>query len=125
MALLAAGAFVAPTQAGGYTNFSVCVYFRYQEVHSIPGNLAAFSNQWAEVEKQLKVDKVYLETTRDSQLAGDAEVETLKKFFQDRGIKTSGGMGLTVLERNRFQSYDYSAQADRDRIRQRLLRSRL
>ena len=116
LALLAA-AFVAPARAGGYTNLSVCVYFRYQEVHSIPGNLAAFSNQWADVEKQLKVDKVYLETTRDSQLAGDAEVETMKKFFQDRGIKTSGGMGLTVLERNRFQSYDYSSQADRDRIK--------
>ena len=117
LALLAVGSLATPVQAGGYTNLSVCVYFRYQEVHSIPGNLAAFSNQWADVEKQLKVDKVYLETTRDSQLAGDAEVETMKKFFQDRGIKTSGGMGLTVLERNRFQSYDYSSEADREKIK--------
>ena len=117
LALLAAVACVAPARAGGYTNFSVCVYFRYQEVHSIPGNLAPFSNQWANVEKQLKVDKVYLETTRDSQLASDSEVETMKKFFQDRGIKASGGLGLTVLERNRFQSYDYSSPADREKVK--------
>ena len=48
-----------------------CVYFRYQEVHSIPGDLARFSNQWVNVEKQLKVDKVYLETTRNAQLASE------------------------------------------------------
>ena len=69
-ALLAAAGFrFAGARAGSYTNFSVCVYFRYQEVSSIPGNLTQFSNQWANVEKQVKVDKVYLETTRNSQLA--------------------------------------------------------
>ena len=115
--LLAAAASVSPARAGGYTNFSVCVYFRYQEVHSIPANLNQFSNQWVNLEKQVKVDKVYLETTRDSQLASAAEVETLKNFFRDRGIKVSGGLGLTVLERNRYQSYDYSSQADRDKIK--------
>ena len=83
-ALLAAAAFVSPARAqGSYSNFSVCVYFRYQEVHSIPGNLAQFSNQWANVEKQVKVAKVYLETTRNNQLATADDVETMKKFFAD------------------------------------------
>lgn len=113
LALLAA----APAHAGGYTNLSVCVYFRYQEVSSIPGNLARFSNQWANVEKQLKVDKVYLETTRNAQLATADEVEMMKKFFRDRGIKTSGGMGLTVQENNGFQSYDYNSPADRAKVK--------
>jgi len=117
LALLAAVASVAPARAGGYTNLSVCVYFRYQEVHSIPGDLARFSNQWAKLEKQVKVDKVYLETTRNAELATASDVETLKKFFNDRGIKTSGGLGLTVQEGNGFQSYDYSAPADRDKIK--------
>ena len=53
---------VAAAQAGGYSNLSIAVYIRYQEVHAIPNNLAHFSNQWANVEKQVKVDKVYLET---------------------------------------------------------------
>ena len=59
---------VASAAAGGYTNLSVAVYFRYQEVHSIPNDLNRFSNQWANVEKQLKVAKVYLETTRNAEL---------------------------------------------------------
>jgi len=116
MVLLAAACF-SPARAGGYSNLSVCVYFRYQEVHSIPGDLARFSNQWANVEKQVKVDKVYLETTRNAQLASDAEVETLKKFFSDRGIKASGGMGLTAQENDGFRSYDYNAPAERERIK--------
>src|ERR1039458_4704843 len=57
----------------GYTNLSIAVYFRYQEVHSIPTDLDRFSNQWANVEKQVKVAKVYLETTRNAQLATESD----------------------------------------------------
>ena len=103
--------------APGYTNLSVCVYFRYQEVHSIPGDLARFSKQWDDVEKQLKVDKVFLETTRNGDLASESDVDTMKKFFRERGIKTSGGMGLTAQENNGYQSYDYNSQSDREKIK--------
>ena len=65
-AWLATLALVPVAPASQYTNLSVAVYFRYQEVHAIPNNLAQFSNQWVNVEKQMKVDKVYLETTRNS-----------------------------------------------------------
>jgi hypothetical protein len=118
LALLAAAAFVPPARAASYTNFNVCVYFRYQEVSSIPRNLAQFASQWANVEKQVKVSKVYLETTRNNGLATADEVETLKKFFTDRGIKASGGMGLTTNEGNGFQSFDYSSPAGRARIKE-------
>jgi hypothetical protein len=104
-------------QASGYTNLSIAVYFRYQEVHSIPAHLESFSNQWANVEKQVRVDKVYLETTRNAQLATAADVITMKKFFNDRGIKTSGGLGLTANEPNGFQSYCYSTPADREKVK--------
>ncbi|MGO8835940.1 MAG: hypothetical protein ACLQAH_12845 [Limisphaerales bacterium] len=109
--------FLPAALAGGYTNLSVAVYFRYQEVHSIPDNLDRFSNQWVKVEKQLKVDKVYLETTRNGQVATEADVTTMKKFFADRGIKTSAGMGLTVNEPNGYQSYNYSTPADREKVK--------
>ncbi|MGO9204382.1 MAG: hypothetical protein ACLQM8_28005, partial [Limisphaerales bacterium] len=108
---------VAAAQAGGYTNLSIAVYFRYQEVHSIPAGLDRFSNQWANVEKQVRVDKVYLETTRNAQLATEADVTTMKKFFNDRGIKTSAGLGLTANEPNGFQSYCYSTPADREKVK--------
>jgi hypothetical protein len=108
---------VAAAQAGGYSNLSIAVYIRYQEVHAIPNNLAHFSNQWANVEKQVKVDKVYLETTRNAQLATESDVTTLKRFFSDRGIKTSAGLGLTVNEPNGFQSYCYSTSGDREKVK--------
>ena len=106
-----------PVFGRGYTNLSIAVYFRYQEVHSIPANLERFSNQWASVEKQVRVDKVYLETTRNGQLATESDVTTLKKFFAGRGIKTSAGLGLTVSEPNGFQSYCYSTPADREKVK--------
>jgi hypothetical protein len=111
-------ALVVPgAQASGYTNLSIAVYFRYQEVHSFPANLDRFSNQWANIEKQVKVSKVYLETTRNAQLATESDVTTLKKFFTDRDIKASGGLGLTANEPNGFQSYCYSTPADRDKVK--------
>ena len=103
--------------AASYSNFSVCVYFRYQEVSSIPRNLAQFAGRWADVEKQVKVSKVYLETTRNNQLGTAEQVEALKVFFTGRGIKVSGAMGLTTNEPNGFPSFDYSSQTDRDRVK--------
>ena len=108
---------VVAAQAGGYRHLSIAVYFRYQEVHSIPTSLDRFSNQWANVEKQVRVDKVYLETTRNAQLATESELSTMKKFFGDQGIKTSAGLGLTANEPNGFQSYCYSTPADREKVK--------
>ena len=100
--------FVPAAHARGYTNLSIAVYFRYQEVHSIPANLAQFSNQWANVEKQLMVDKVYLETTRNRQVATESDVTTLKQFFAGRGIRVSAGLGLTV---NYFEEFGNTVSA--------------
>ncbi len=41
----------------------------------------------------------------------------MKKFFGDRGIKTSAGLGLTANEPNGFQSYCYSTTADREKVK--------
>ena len=112
--------FLSPfcNSANAYENLKIAVYFRYQEVHSTPTNLERFASQWANVEKQLNVDKVYLETTRNNQLATESDVTTLKKFFADRGIKVSAGLGLTVNESNGFQSFCYSNPESRDRVKE-------
>jgi len=109
--------FCQSARGADYKNLKVAVYFRYQETQSTPSNMDRFAAQWANIEKQVKVDKVYLETTRNGDLATDAAVTTMKKFFTDRGIKVSGGMGLTVNEGNGFQSYCYTSQADRDKVK--------
>jgi hypothetical protein len=116
-AFAASGGATPAPQGRGYTNLRIAVYFRYQEVQSTPDNLAQFAASWAKVEKQVKVDKVYLETTRNRQLATEAAVTAMKAFFQDRGIKVSAGLGLTVQESAGFQSYCYSTPADRDQVK--------
>jgi hypothetical protein len=116
-AFTASGGETPAARGRGYTNLSIAVYFRYQEVQSTPDNLAQFSASWANVEKQVKVDKVYLETTRNRQLATEAAVTAMKTFFQDRGIKVSAGLGLTVQESAGFQSFCYSTPADRDQVK--------
>lgn len=117
LALVALLMSMATARAGAYTHLSLAVYFRYQEVQSTPDDLTQFSNRWVNLEKQVKIDKVYLETTRNGKLATEAAVATLIKFFQDRGIKASAGLGLTVNEPNGFQSYCYSTPADRDKVK--------
>ena len=101
----------------GYKNLSIAVYFRYQETQSNGNDTTQLATQWANIEKQVHVDKVYLETTRNRELATEEAVTNLKKFFADRGIKTSGALGLTVNEMNGFQTFCYTDPADRETVK--------
>jgi hypothetical protein len=101
----------------GYQNLSIAVYFRYQETQSNGTDTKQLATQWSNIEKQVHVDKVYLETTRNRELATEEAVTNLKKFFADRGIKTSGALGLTVNEMNGFQTFCYTDPADREKVK--------
>ena len=101
----------------GYKNLSIAVYFRYQETQSNGNDTTQLATQWANIEKQVHVDKVYLETTRNRELVTEEAVTNLKKFFADRGIKTSGALGLTVNEMNGFQTFCYTSPADREKVK--------
>lgn len=65
MVLLGVVCGTAAAAGEGYKNLSIAVYFRYQETQSTPNNMNQFATQWANVEAQVHVDKVYLETTRN------------------------------------------------------------
>ena len=64
------------------------------------------------------MDKVYLETHRDTIVADEATIEGARRFFQERGIRTSGGITLTVNERNRFETYCYTKPAHRQKVQE-------
>jgi hypothetical protein len=42
---------------------------------------------WNEISRQLKVDKVYLETHRDLIVVNQDTLNIAKKFFKDRALK--------------------------------------
>ena len=47
-----------------------------------------------QISEQLAVDKVYLETHRDTVLVDDATLEKAKAFFAERGVETAGGQAV-------------------------------
>ena len=105
-------------RAGNYTNFDVAIYIPVGVVQRFenPENL---TNDWNRIRRQLKVDKVYIEVQRNRDLAGDALLEQVKKFFLDRGVRVAGGMALSEGGGGgQFRSFCYTDPADRQFVQQ-------
>ena len=103
--------------ADHYKNFKVAVYSRAYETAKM-GDDKALEPIWDEISQQLKVDKIYLETHRDLLVVDEATLLHAKKFFEDRGIETAGGITLTVDESNNFQTFCYSNPEHRKKIKE-------
>jgi len=100
-----------------YQNFKVSVYCRAYEVKKMNDTTGYLKPIWDEITRQLKVDKVYLETHRDLLIVDQHTLDIAKKFFKDRGIQIAGGITFTINERNRFQTFCYSDPVDRKRAK--------
>lgn len=106
---------VAP--AAQYQNFNVAVYVRAYEVQKMK-DPAWLRDNWAIVERQLKVDTIYLETHRDLIIVDDATLQSAKSFFAAKGIKTAGGIATVRNEANLFEVFCYTQAAQRAKIRE-------
>ena len=104
-------------KAGNYTNFDVAIYIPVGVVKSFE-NPEILTNDWNRINRQLKVDKVYIEAQRNRTLATDEELETVKKFFVDRGVNVAGGMALSDGGFGQFRSFCYADPKDREFIKQ-------
>ncbi|HAH23363.1 MAG TPA: hypothetical protein DCL77_06355 [Prolixibacteraceae bacterium] len=100
-----------------YKNFKVAVYSRAYETVKM-GDNNWIEPIWDEVTRQLKVDKIYLETHRDLLVVDEATLLKAKNFFESRGVKTAGGITLTVNESNNFQTFCYSNPEHRKKIKE-------
>jgi len=107
-----------PAFAGGnYGNFKVSVYARVYEVNRM-ADPDWLESSWRTISRQVKVDKIYLETHRDMVVAEKGTLEKAKKFFEDRNIEVAGGITITVSERNWFQTYCYSNPEHRKKLKE-------
>lgn len=113
--LLAAHAY---TSAQHYRNFRSSIYCRAYEVKLMNDTTNYLKPIWNEITRQMKVDKIYLETHRDLLIVDQATLDIAKKFFRDRGVEVAGGITLTVNERNRFQTFCYSDPEDRKKVKE-------
>jgi hypothetical protein len=75
--------------AGQYKNFRVSVYARAYEVRDM-GDTRKLDSLWGLISRQVKVDKIYLETHRDKILVDAPTIEAAKKFFSRQRCGSRG-----------------------------------
>jgi hypothetical protein len=80
----------------GYKNFNVAIYCPVANLLEIKDNLEKFEEKFKLLEKHLHIDKMYLETYRSNETIDRDSILKIKKFFEDKGIKTSGGITTTA-----------------------------
>jgi hypothetical protein len=113
LAFLGLISFAHAAHAAAYTNFRVAIYVTVHDTKRL-ADPATFARDFARVSSQLAFDKVYIEAYRDRQMATDAELETVKREFQAKGIQTSGGVTLAAGgSGGQFGTFDYENPADR------------
>ena len=71
-----------------YKHFKTAIYIPVGVAHPL-ADPKVFAHQFARAMSQVPFDKVYLEVYRDRQFATDAEIDTIKKEFEARGIELS------------------------------------
>jgi hypothetical protein len=105
--------------AGGnnYKNFDVALYARVYEVQKMK-DPAWLESRWEAVSKHMKVDRIYLETHRDMVVIDQETLDKAKAFFLSKGVKVSGGITVTVNERNMFETYCYSEPEHRKKLKE-------
>jgi len=106
-----------PASAGNYQNFRVAIYARAYEVREMK-DPAWLETRWATITKNLKVDKIYLETHRDGVIPDQETLDRAKAFFKSKGVETAGGIATVVNERNLFETFVYTNPEHRKKLRE-------
>ena len=90
-----------------YQNFTIAIYARVYEVQKM-ADLDWLKSRFDVMQRYIKVDKVYLETHRDTVIAEETTLNQAREFLMSRGVNVSGGITYTTNERNRLQAYCYT-----------------
>jgi hypothetical protein len=76
---------------GGHKNFKTAVYCPARDVDRM-SDLNWLEKNYALLDRYLDIDKVYLETYRGEFTIEKEKILKVKKFFEDHGVKTAGGI---------------------------------
>jgi hypothetical protein len=105
-------------QAGQYQNFTVATYIVASTAQRQLSDPAVLQQQYERAVSQLKFDKVYLEAYRDGLFVDENALVAIKRFFESKGVKVSGGITLAKGgQGGQFGTFDYENAADRDECR--------
>jgi hypothetical protein len=107
----------ALASGNNYKNFDVAIYSRVYETKQMK-DPAWLESHWEAISRNMKVDKIYLETHRDMVVVDQETLDQAKKFFIGKGVKVSGGITATINERNMFETYCYSDPVLRQKLKE-------
>ncbi|MEM2248999.1 MAG: hypothetical protein QXN98_00575 [Candidatus Bathyarchaeia archaeon] len=95
------------TREEGYRSFGVAIYCNVYDVLRM-ADPVWLEKSFNEISRFIKFNKVYIETFRDMILADKEELLRIKAFFEDKGIRASGGICPVMNEREWMQTFCYS-----------------
>ena len=100
-----------------YKNFSAAVYCPVGDLSGID-DFRQFERQFSHIEKNVRVEKVYLETHRGGQIVDREQMLRVKRFFEDRGIRTAGGITTEAApdEQGGFHPFCYTDPQTRQQL---------
>ncbi len=101
---------------GQYRNFRVAVYIPAGVVERMK-DPQWLNRTWETISRQLKVDKVYIETYRSRQIVDEELIEQVKKFFIDRGVQVAGGIAHTSTAAAQFETFSYADPKEREYVK--------
>ena len=107
----------AELNAKSHENFKVAIYTRAYEVQMMQDN-HYLDSTWQAISSQMKVDKIYLETHRDTRIVDQETLTKAKKFFESKGLKVAGGITYTISEPNFFETYCYNNPQHRKKVQE-------
>ncbi|MBO4415921.1 MAG: hypothetical protein J5824_08085 [Lachnospiraceae bacterium] len=91
----------------GYKNFTTAVYCVVDDVIRIT-DFDEFDREFQHICGNVHIDKVYLEYWRGAKWADKEHMLEVKKYFENKGIKTSGGITTSAVGTEGFESLCYS-----------------
>ncbi len=100
-----------------YQNFSVAIYTRVYEVNQM-SDLSYLKDNFEVMSRQVKINKVYLETHRDWIVGDEAALVRARQYLEGLGVKVSGGITITVNERNHFQTDCFTNPEHRQKLKE-------
>jgi hypothetical protein len=108
---------VSAQQTPYYKNFTVSVYTTAYSVRDM-ADQKKLEESWNLISRQVKIDKIYLETHRDNIVVEEKTLESVIQFFKTKGLKVAGGITYTVNERNNFETFCYSNPEHRKKVKE-------
>jgi hypothetical protein len=106
------------TTKNNYKNFRAALYVRALDLAPLKGDITPFKERFEQINKNVKLDKAYLETHRDLIIPDEETMLAVKNYLTGLGIETSAGITVTIKESDNFKTYCYSNPVYREKLKE-------